>query len=232
MNDIVYILKKGIDPYELTYSLRSVEANFPHGKIIFAGAKPEGIIPDIQIVHEQHGPDRYAKVCTTIRRICSDDRISDQFWLFNDDFFVMQPIDDLPQMIGGTLWHHIQRLEKKYGTSHYIKNLRKTAQELKSKGYDRLDYALHVPMLIDKEKAIATLDKFDSPMFRTIYGNHHKVGGVVSDDVKIYDIKGVPSEDCVLLSTTDETFRDGRVGEYIRGIFGTPSKYELDRIGG
>ena len=41
MRDIVYIIKDDLPTTELKYSLRSVEANFPHRLVWFVGGKPD-----------------------------------------------------------------------------------------------------------------------------------------------------------------------------------------------
>ena len=55
MSDIVYLLREGEND-ELRYSLRSVERNFPHDRVIFYGGKPDGIEPDEYIHIEQNEP--------------------------------------------------------------------------------------------------------------------------------------------------------------------------------
>ena len=51
--DIVYFLKDTYYNEELRYSLRSVEENFPHARVVFAGGCPVGFKPDLHIEIEQ-----------------------------------------------------------------------------------------------------------------------------------------------------------------------------------
>ena len=92
MRDIVYILKKDIDPYELTYSLRSVEKNFPHNRVWFVGYKPEGLTPDVELYHEQSGVNKWDYIRSSMWKAVHDDRLTGEFFLFNDDFFVMKKV--------------------------------------------------------------------------------------------------------------------------------------------
>ena len=108
----------------------------------------------------------------------------------------------------------------------YCMNLEEARLELESLGYESLDYALHVPMLINKQKAIETLNTFKSPMFRSLYGNYAKVGGIKADDVKIYSA-GLPQPGQALLSTSNASFKFGAVGKYIRDRFPEPSRWEV-----
>ena len=228
-SDIVYILKNNYTSVEIIYSIRSVCANFPYRQIWFYGGEPENITADHVVKFVQDGHNKWQKVNNTIRKICHNDEITEDFWLFNDDFFVMKKVKKVEPMVGGTLWMRAQTISKIYGNhdTKYSNQLRDCARTLRDNGYDRLDYALHVPMLINRKKALMTLDKFPQcPMFRSLYGNHHKIGGVITKDVKIQNDYDVPSGDEVFLSTSDDSFTNGKVGEYIRNAFPDKCKYE------
>ena len=229
-SDIVYILKNDCKPDELIYSLRSVCKNFPYRKVWFYGGQPKGLKPDKAVEFAQDGLTKWDKVNNTIRAISLNDEITEDFWLFNDDFFVMQKVKKIDPMVGGTLWARAQKIERMYGgrDSKYSARLKDTARILRDNGYDRLDYALHVPMLINREKALKTIDKFmGQPMFRSLYGNHHSIGGVITDDVKIQDEITMPTGNEIFLSTDDASFERGKVGEYIRNAFPDKCKYEI-----
>jgi hypothetical protein len=47
-----------------------------------------------------------------------------------------------------------------------------------------LDYELHVPMIMEKEKLLKVLEVPD--LWRSRYGNTYGVGGIEIDDVKVY----------------------------------------------
>lgn len=226
--DVVYILKNDIDPSELRYSLRSLE-NFPHGKVWFFGGAPEGIKPDRQVIIRQHGATKWEKVRNTIRTVCETDEVSSSFWLFNDDFFCMKPCGYFPPIFNGTLYSRIVEIENRAkAMTPYSLQLRKTAELLDSKDMDVLNYAVHLPMLIDKQRALVVLDEFKTcPMFRSLYGNSCGIGGLFHKDVKIYDPKEEPDPDAYWLSTTNESFSKGKVGEYIRKQFQKECVYEL-----
>ena len=89
--DVVYILKADIDPYELRYSLRSVEKNFPFRKVWFVCGQPKGFEPDGRIVHKQTGDTKWEKARSSLLKVCASEEITEDFYLFNDDFFVMKP---------------------------------------------------------------------------------------------------------------------------------------------
>ena len=229
-NDIVYILKNNLDDTELIYSVRSVCCNFEYNNIWFAGGIPKNIAADYHFPIEQIGRNKWLKVLYTIKLLCECDKLSDNFWLFNDDFFIMRPLTtSLPPLIDGTINNRIKILNTKYPTqmSRYAEQLYITEQILKKHNYDTLNYALHVPMLINKTKALKTIKTFpETPMFRSLYGNQHKIGGTIIKDVKISDPNQKPTGKEYLLSTSDISFKEGRVGKYIKSQFQEKCKYE------
>ena len=227
--DVVYILKSSKEPTdELKYSLRSVEKNFPHRKVWFFGAGRKDLQPDEFVFVQQEGETKWEKVTNTIRMICEDDRITENFWLFNDDFFIMKETDDLPPVVVGTLWHRARDIElRKLRNTRYAEQLRMTARALRDAGLDRLDYAAHTPLLVNREKAVEAISAFPGQhMFRSIYGNYARIGGVIMDDVKIFDLSQKPTGKERLLSTSDESFTSGEAGKYIRGKFRRKSRFE------
>ena len=227
-HDIVYILSNGIKTDEVLYSVRSVVKNFPYHEIWFYGGKPDGIEPDHYVAVNQTGTSKWDKVNNTLLEICQNDQITKDFWLFNDDFFIAKKIDDLPPMVMGTLAWRIQKIfDKRRLHTGYSKKLRETQAVLKDHNLDRLDYAVHCPMLINRAKGLETLKKFKGfPMFRSLYGNHHRIGGQITDDFKVFGIDDMPDKDQAIISTTDIAWRSGKVGEYIREMFKEPCKYE------
>ena len=228
MNDIVYILKEDAEADELRYSLRSVCENFPYREIWFYCGKPEGITPDHYVPFRQKGIMAWEKVTSTIEEICKNRKISDDFWLFNDDFFIMKPVEDMPTYYDGTLLKRIQQIEKRRGnvSSLYSYQLRNTRDALMEDSYKTFNYAVHMPMLINKKKALQTIRKYPKiAMFRSLYGNMHNVGGKQHVDVKIFDEKK-PKKDADFLSTTEKSFKVCPVGEFIREKFPDKCKYE------
>lgn len=226
--DVVYILKEDIDPKELRYSLRSVAANFPHRSLWFVGGQPAGFTPDGRIIHKQCGANKWENVKSSLFEIIRNKDITEDFYLFNDDFFVMQPFTgDFINYAGGTLEHRIQELHRDTGgTSPYCKMLEKTRAELLSEGYDSISFCVHLPMLINKTKLADILSTLGSPMFRSVYGNMARIPYIYHEDVKIYDRETVPSPDCDYLSTMEDSFNFGKVGEYIRAQFPKPCRFE------
>lgn len=227
--DIVYILKEGINSEELRYSLRSVCKNFDYNQIWFYCGCPKDIKPDRYVPFKQEGYNKLDRVHNTMQAICENEEITENFYLFNDDFFIMQPYEQEVALSNGSLYyvaHLIENINK--NESFYTQYLKYTAKLLSEQGYDTLSYACHVPLLVNREKGLKVLKFFpNNTLFRSIYGNYYNIGGKLIDDVKIVTLNDVPSEDCILLSTNEKSFEKGKVGEFIRERFPEPCKYEV-----
>ena len=224
MLDVVYIIKNHIIPaQELTYSLRTL-VNFPYRKVWFAGGKPDGLEPDEHLDVTQKGNTKWEKVTYTIKKVCECDNITNSFWLFNDDFFILQKVKSLPPIYNGDLK---QRL-KTIGQSLYSVKLQETLAELQRRDLGIKNYAVHIPMLINKEKALEVLEEFEgNPMFRCLYGNYWDIGGADMPDVKVRTNSEVFPEDAQFVSTSDVTFKWGEAGKRIRSLFQEPSRFEV-----
>lgn len=229
--DIVYFVKNAPHNEELRYSLRSVEKNFPHATIWIYGFCPYELTADRIINIEQMKPTKWQNTRKLMAAACANDDITPDFWLFNDDFFIMKPIDKLPPYYNGDLVEHIAKVENRYDGHQtlYTAQLRHLVQTLKKDKLGTRNYALHKPMLINRKKMLETLERYpDEPMLRALYGNHHKVGGIFMRDCKAAaGIRpGIKEEE--IISTDDYAFAETSTGDYIRAQFPERCRYEVD----
>lgn len=225
-HDVVYILKNDYDSEELRYSLRSVVQNFPYRKIVFVGGCPKGITPDIYIPDKQEGSTKWARTMHSLQLALDTDELTEEIYLFNDDFFVMDKVTEDINWFNGTLEKRIIDLKRKNpNSSAYIRNLEIMKDKLFLKGKDTLSFALHVPFLVNRAKA---LDLFRNTsrlvMFRSYYGNYYEIDCRYMKDVKVYDLETIP--DTPYISTTDVSFQKGKVGIFLRKYFNQPCDYE------
>ena len=226
--DIVYILKPDVNPDELRYSLRSIAKNFPHRFVWFVGGQPEGFQNVKRISHVQTGESKWQKIRSSLYRAIENEELSDEFFLFNDDFFVMKPVKGkFINFAYGTLGELLDKLRPlNPWLTPYARTIYKAQQELKGMKCGEVNFEVHMPMLIQKALVKSSVPLCTSPQMRSVYGNINKVDYVEHKDVKVYDFDEVP-EDPDYLSTNDEMFRSGKVGEYIRSCFPEPCKYEV-----
>ena len=226
--DIVYILKDDIATEELRYSLRSIEKNFPHRFVWFVGGQPQGLKPDRLVRHNQFGANKWLKIKSSMLEVVKQEELSDEFFLFNDDFFVTKPFEnEFVNFTDRTLADRIEDFRKENPhLNRYVMSLVQTEEELKAHGYGTLNFEAHLPMLFEKNKVEAALCRCFSPQMRSLYGNI--VGCEVKDrrDVKVNSLSDIPYG-MDFVSTNDKTFAQGNVGQYIRDLFKEPSRFEV-----
>ena len=227
--DIIYILKPQLDTTELIYSLRSIEANFPHRFVWFVGGQPDGLVPDKRLAHVQVGEDKWSTIRSSMSAAVQNEELSDEFFLFNDDFFVMKEVgEDFTNFVDNTLEWRIEELrEKNPWLNPYGRTVYKANEELKTLGIkEPLNFEVHLPMLFKKSDVMSVIQRCSSPQMRSVYGNLTRCRTIQHADVKVYDLENIP-EDADYISTNDKTFVNGAVGKYIRETFNKPSRFEV-----
>jgi len=182
--DFVYICKEGINE-ELKYSIRSVIESFPDSNIWVVGGKPDWYVGNYINVEQKES--KYKNAVENLKTISTSDQISESFVLMNDDFYIIKKIDKIENFHGGYLLNKINLYQKLNGNSQYTRKLSGTYKKLKALGFENpLDYELHVPMIMEKEKLKIILELIDQFLWRSIYGNKFEVGGTEMQDVKVY----------------------------------------------
>lgn len=229
--DIVYFVKDGTKNEELRYSLRSVDLNMPHKRVWIFGGCPLNILPDVRVRVEQTGATKWDKVHTMFRMACENKELTDDFIMFNDDFFVMQPTNHLGISYRCDLEKHIQILERNFNNkpSNYTRLLRRSLAELQRLGLPTLSYENHTPFLFNKQQLLRMLnERPDWRSTRTMYGNFYNIGGEKSKDVKIFSSKTeLDYKNLRFLSTDDSVVNvNNDIWRYIRSQFKGKSEFE------
>jgi hypothetical protein len=168
-----------------------------------------------------------------MRAVASHPDVSDPFVYFNDDFYVLRPVDGPPACHRGPLEALLgpEKARRRLGGSSYRGGRRDTARLLAELGIeDPLAYdALHLPMVFGKAKLAEALELgsgVPALHYRTLYGNLAGRPGIQHANVKISDRATVPKAEWDFVSTNTRAFEGGRVGVIIRDLFPDPSPYE------
>ena len=181
--DLVYICKDGYNE-ELRYSIRSAVKNLPHDKIWVVGGKPNWYTGNYIEVSQSRS--KYTNAKNNLKAICNSEDISESFILMNDDFYIINKVESVPYMYSGTLDDKIKQREDLFNGNTYTILLKQTLGSLQIKKKNViLDYELHVPMVMEKNKLSKVLRM--SGLWRSVYGNMFDVGGVKIKDVKVYE---------------------------------------------
>lgn len=224
--DVVYFVKDGVNNDEFRYSLRSICKNMKFKRVWVFGGCPKDIVPDVRIRVVQEGRTKWDRVRNMFKMACENKELSEDFVLFNDDFFVMKYMDKLEPMYRCSLEDHIKVLPK----GEYANLLKTVDAELKEKGVTTLSYELHVPFIFNKKKLLSLIEHTpELHCTRTLYGNTYKIGGNQSRDVKAFNDKpDFDYKEAALLSTDDGVVNiNNNVWRYIKRNFPSRCKYEL-----
>jgi hypothetical protein len=233
--DIVYLLKESKENEELRYSLRSLK-NMPHDKVFFVGGMPDFVNLD-KVFHipTLQDANRYKNTATGMLTACMCSKISDDFILMNDDFFIMTPIKDVKKEFNlhrGLLDDMILYYSNEFPfKDEYLSGLRETRELLRRlKIHGPLSYELHIPMVINKRDMVETFlipgfMDMKAPMFRSLYGNLHLKDSQYTHDVKMDALHLELPDNPTFLSTSDSYFKTIKV--FMNAIFPDKSEYEL-----
>lgn len=230
MTDVVYVNKDGENP-ELRYSLRTLK-NVKHGNVWIFGGCPSWVNQEtVRYVGRMQKGSPYASTRAHIAAACNTPEVSDPFLLWDDDFYAMEWVGDVPIMHRGSLADMVDRFATL--KTAWAKGLRETAALLATVDgvTDPVSYDLHVPLIVYKTqmlKALRLAEKVrtDAVHLKTIYGNIDPIGGVATPDPKLMR-KSDPFPRGPWLSSGDDTFRSA-VEPVLRYLFPDPSIYEKE----
>ncbi len=226
--DVVYPFKKSKNfDKELRYSLRSLSNLSCVDRVFLVGDPPPRILQNVIWIPFHQGSTKSANVRHIYKIACMNDDISDDFIWMNDDMYIMRPMDEVKLYHRGPLADFLHVFQQKYPKSYYTKMIEKTT------GYssELLCYELHMPMVLNKKKALEILNNkdLDGMMFRTLYGNIVENGaGELSKDVKWYRnemVKWYKNTPSGFLSSDDGAYR-GEFEEFIKKQLQERGKYE------
>ena len=233
--DILYLVKECDTNEELVYSLRSL-VNLPHNRVFFVGGCPKGL-QDIIHIPVKQAADKYQNSLDNLITACKDERLSNDFILMNDDFFILKKINDLQELNlnrGKVEVVYNWYMRRYPNETIYMNGMRQTLQYLQSLGVKNpLSFELHFPMLMNKENILKMfklkgIEKLSLIHKRTLYGNLYIGDSKFNEDNKILgDNKAfVPGEqqDKKFLSCSDKGWQ--KIKKFISDKFSTPSIYE------
>lgn len=219
--DIVYPVRAGDNNPELKYSLRSLEANYPHATVWIVGYKPPWVT-NVEFIPGNQRALR-ANIYFNLLAACEHPGVGDDIVVFNDDFYITQPVGEIPTYYRGTLQAHIDKVRR---PGHWWTESLITTQQCFTG--TPLSYELHTPFVASKQLMRETLEQFadvqpiNPPQWRTLYGNLHAIGGTPHPDPKA--LQRGP------LNTPFHSTDDGSFLRHYRrplhDLFPEPSRYE------
>jgi len=221
--DIVYPLKRAGYNRELRYSLRSLK-NLPHDQVFIVGEIQPWVKNVIHIPVPQRDT-KYANSRANILTAARDPRVSDDFILMNDDFYVLSPQKSVPVMHQGDMDAFMATFPHR---SAYWELMVATRELLRELGITRPKfYELHVPTVYNKAKLLAMVERFDGReyMMRTVYHNLYRSGGKRRDDVKVHK-PGMEIVATDYLSSSNAMIKRQSFKAWLHERFGEACEYE------
>lgn len=136
---------------------------------------------------------------------------------FNDDFFVMEPIVEVPITHGGPIEEYKGQQEFKWRMARTVTNLRQYGLSDGAVTYD----GIHMPLPLVSDTARKVLSDMESGMlWRTWYGNVAAIGGVQVPNTKSKKGEIIPGP---FFSTNMTTL--GKVKPYLEDVLPKGSPY-------
>jgi len=216
------------DTDELKYCLRSLK-NIPHREVFIVGDKPDFINDKIIFIkNSQKGNNCQHDSELSLRLALQDDRLSDEFMLFNDDFFIMDKIEEIENYNSGTLLDKIKSRPEAMFHNHN-QGMKNTIDFLGDK--NALNYELHIPMIMNKQKRLELSQNIVGILERKLILPRSIYGNTLCDikdfrkDVKLYHDSDEIT-DKYFASTTNSSF-NGRNGDIIKSKFNRKCRYEI-----
>lgn len=204
--DLVYIYRRRPDgdETEIRYSVRSAAKNLKFRKLFIVGDKPFGLKNFTLIKHR--GPtSKYENAFEKIIRAAEDDRVSDEFVLMNDDFFILRPFKKVPYYKKAEFGSWSAKWPLKH--AHYYRKIRKTLSVVGPKAGV---FEVHFPFPFRKRNLLRLKKKYRLPcdlMLRSLYAHEYKIKGQWIKDYKVLAREDIVENgffDRPFISTADE----------------------------
>lgn len=241
--DIVYVLGTGskFDNFELKISLRSIEKyGKGYSRIFIIGEKPEWINYD-KVTHIPAKDISNIPAINSTHKLliaCNSDEISENFILFNDDFFLTKKTN-FSKLKNYTRPQKLRQSfppEKRF--AFYNRIIARTDKVLKDNGFDTNHFGIHLPITINSKKFIDMYNKFQKEInehnglsTRSLYGNYAELEPTPIKDCKInifFSYKKIEPfiKDTFCISVGDKTLEVGDMKKWLEDNYSVQSKFE------
>lgn len=243
MPDVVYSVRPGHPehPETLRYSLRSL-INVPHNKVFVVGHKPKWLSD--QVIHiptrqlDPNGDGKFFNIGTNLQAAVLDERVSNDFYWFNDDFFVMRSILGIPtygRPVTAAAYKAKLKMLGDINHDAFVWGIWTQCDMMERLGYrlNETPFAdCHYPMPLNKEEVQETIEwmQFHYPRhpighFRAVYAAMHNKQVLPVPDAKVASSWHSIMPGATYVSTYEASW-NGRVGREIRQQFRKMSPYE------
>lgn len=238
--DLVYVVRAG-ENEELRHSLRSVAQNAEglFRKVWVVGSGLPEWLTGVNVIEAGSDEGRVEDVKAKVLAAVKHQGVGAKFVLMHDDFFLTEKITEWNIWHMGTVRDYLAMLATNGVTPENnppARAMRQTAVWVKRQlGETPLCYQGHRPALFSKSKLRKAIEAFPADRILDVVGLYPIAGEagvgeqgenakVGSSDEEFHAKVGKLSTPW--LSSNDQGFADGLIGEHIRGLFPEPSIFE------
>lgn len=204
----------------------------PHRDVWIIGHKPDWVT---NVAHYPYEESRkWWALHDGFKLIAQIGDLSDEILYSEDDYFIVQPVEDIPNYHRGTLTEKVKRADRENRYGGWSNSLRDTLTNLRANGHpDPLSFDVHIPMVVERALIPLGFDDRSAPLrWRDLVGATSTRPPVeVGLDVKHTTqteleagLKVTPG----FLSSNERTFRTSGVRRHLQNLFPNPSLYEKD----
>ncbi len=229
MYDLVYLYRRyGDDEDHLKFSIRSANKNLPHRNLVIVGDLPKFINEEkITYLPGPFEGGRSPNIKAKLKKVIKDERISQDFYLMNDDFYILKPYNIFPYYHCRKLMWWWQDTERKnFITRGWLDRIEGLIDEFPN-GYW---YELHCPILYNKKRIRELARAFSMKKvlsLRTRYCNYFNVASQHTKDYKAYTLEEfIKYKDAPWLSSSDDVEKSQSFKSFMGQMFPRKSKYE------
>lgn len=238
MVDVAFPTKRnyrasGSDP--LRWALRCLSQHLEHDRVFIVGDLPSWVEPT-SVVHIPVVQDatKFVNIGRNIRAAAGSE-ISDRFLWMNDDFFLLEDVEEVPLYCRHRSFREVvQGLHDEAGDANhraYCIGMRGQLEILERWGFTEPHCTdLHVPIPLERGLLLEVLDRashepgHELGHFRALYGAGLDAEPMM--DVKLRHHRDMPREGAWVTSTNPVAWEVGDAGKMIRRRYHRPSPYE------
>ncbi|MCR5813050.1 MAG: hypothetical protein K6G15_00965 [Desulfovibrio sp.] len=197
--DIVYVLKEQSRNVDLVYSLRSVQKYVTgYDRIWMAGYRPLWVSNEIPVIRtKQHGI-KWQNGRNNLIAACEHPDVSEDFVLFNDDFFALRPVDlrtDLNLCLGSLECAIVKYAKEEGRLTSWKRAFAQAHSLLERLGSEHFEnFEIHAPVIFNKTRYLGLIrhpmvadhiKEHKCVLARTLYGNLNWRNPRITRDVKL-----------------------------------------------
>ena len=212
--DIVYLYKNA-GTEAIRYSLRSL-VNVPVDRVFIVGDKPPWATNVTHIPFKFTG----SKMLNEWNQMLLACKVTEDFLLFNDDFFILQKLDTFD----------FYKKDIRRPSSKYFNAYMRTMRLFKSPK----NFEVHAPMYFQSEKFQKVAKKYPirrGLLHRSVYGNHYDISGTMTKDNKIYRFDQIEKKlQRPFASTANKIEKAVEFKRLMLKLFPNKSIYEADNF--